>query len=442
MKSTTKFFTLFTLFILAALVFVPTASAFDGRSNDKIMISASQVIDEDLYLAGTEVIVEGTINGDLMAGGEIVIINGVVTGDLFVAGSSVTINGEVGDDVFAAAASVTLGPSARIADDVFTAGASVDMRAGSQVGGSVLVGAARGLIASAIAEDLKAGTNSLRLEGTVDGDATIYVDTSEDSYVPNFTYGGGRSIPMVSIPGGLTFGPEAKVAGVLEYTSPETVSISSAVATEVRHTLPPMDEQIARDITSRNTTSNHIFDLIRNLVGLLFVGMLVAWLAPRWIERPAEVIRTRLFPSLGIGLVGVVAAPVIFLTALGVLILVAVLFGALSLPSLTGLTLLTGMPLLGLAFGAFVLVVSYLCQSIVAYLSGRWILSKVQPEWSGKLYLPLLIGLVVFALLFAIPILGGLLQFLVVLVGLGAIIHLALSTRPAPAPEIVAAETV
>ena len=29
---------------------------------------------DDLYLGGTEVIVEGTINGDLMAGGEIVII--------------------------------------------------------------------------------------------------------------------------------------------------------------------------------------------------------------------------------------------------------------------------------------------------------------------------------------------------------------------------------
>lgn len=443
MKTTTKLLSLTIFVILAALVFAPTAYAFDGRDGDKILISSQEVINDDLYLAGTEVIVEGTINGDLMAAGEIVIINGVVTGDLFVAGNSVTVNGEVGDDLFAAAASVTLGPSAKVADDVFSAGASVDMRSGSQVGGSVLLGAARGLVASAIAEDLKAGSNSLRLEGTVDGNAAIYVDASENSYIPNFTYGGGSSIPMVSIPGGLTFGPEAKVAGLLEYTSPDTVSIGSEIANEVQHYLPPVDEELAREFTSKNTTSNYIFDQIRNLVALLLVGMLIAWLAPRWIERPAEVIRTRLLPSLGIGLVGVVAAPVVFLIILGVIILVAVLFGLLSLPSLTGLTLITGFPLLGILFAALVVIGSYLCQSIIAYLTGQWILNKVRPEWNSKIYLPLLLGLVIYSLLFAIPILGGFLQFTVILIGFGAILHLLISTRTAPMPVTpVVADTI
>jgi hypothetical protein len=49
---------------------------------------------------------------------------------------------------------------------------------------------------------------------------------------------------------------------------------------------------------------------------------------------------------------------------------------------------------------------------------------------------------VILALLFAIPIAGGLLQFIVVLVGLGAIILLALQSRQAPTPAPVVTETL
>ena len=434
MKVSSKFFTLFALVLLAALVFAPTAYAFDGRGGEKILIPANEVVNEDLYLAATEVIVEGTIHGDLMAGGQVVIINGTVTGDLFVSGSSVTINGEVGDDLFAGAASVTLGPSAKIADDVFTGSGSLDLRAGSQVGGSVLAAAGRSLFAGLITEDLSAASGSLRLEGTVGGNADIQVGSSEqEDYMPNFTYGsGGVEIPMITIPTGLSFGTEAEVSGLLKYTSPESVTAASAVASQVQHNLPPMDEELSRELARSHAASNWVFDLIRNLVGLLVIGMLIAWLRPSWIERPAEVIRTRLLPSLGIGLVGFVTAPVVFLIALGVIILVAVLFLALSLPSLGSLTLLTGFPLLGLFFAALLVVGGYLCQAVIAYLLGQWILSKVRPEWNSKIYWPLLLGLVLISLVFAIPVAGGLLQFLVILVSLGAILYVLFNRRPAP----------
>jgi hypothetical protein len=247
---------------------------------------------------------------------------------------------------------------------------------------------------------------------------------------------------MPSVPAGLTFGSDAKVNGSLDYTSPEAIAIGSEIAAQVTHSLPPVDEEISREFTRQNTTSTWVFDQLRRLVALLFVGLLLAWLAPRWITRPAEVVTSRLLPSLGVGLVSLIASPVVFLTALGLMIVFAVIFGTLSLGSLTGLTLLTGFPLLGLAFVAFLIVVSYLCQSIIAYLAGHWILSKVRPEWNNKLVWPLLLGLVISALLFAIPIAGGLLQFLVVLAGLGAIVLLALQTRQAPQPAPVAVENM
>lgn len=441
MKPVSKLFTLFTLVVLATFVFVPSALAFDGRSAEKIVIPADEVVNDDLYLGATEIIVEGTINGDLMAAGQTVIINGKVTGDLFVAGNSVTINGEIGDDVYAAAAAVTLGPSAKVADDVFSAGASVETRSGSEIGGSLLIGAGQSLVVGDVIENLYSGTANLRLEGTVGGDATIAVGSSENTWDPS-DFRGSSNPPMPAVPSGLTFGPEASIAGALEYTSPEVVDISSSVTTDVVHKLPPVDQELSREIVRETASTSFVFNLMRRMVALLLIGLLLAWLAPRWITRIAEMVESRPLPSLGIGLVGVVAAPVLFFTALGVIILLAVIFGLLTLGGLTGLTLLTGFPLLGLAFIAFIFVISYLCQSVAAYLAGRWILNKVQPELNDKVYWPLLLGLVILALLFAIPVAGGLLQFLVVLAGLGAIISLWLLRTPVNPPAPVAVQSL
>ena len=244
---------------------------------------------------------------------------------------------------------------------------------------------------------------------------------------------------MPYVPAGLTFGPEAHVAGSLEYTSPQTVAGAASVSSQVTHTLPPQDQQLSRELAQRQTTSSYLFDAVRRLVALLLVGLLIAWLAPRWITGPAEKLRSRPLPSLGLGLVGLVALPITWLVALGVIILVAVIFGLLSLGALTVLTLLAGFSALGLASVAVLLTLCYLCQAIVAYLGGRWILSRIRPEWNRKVYAPLLIGLLILGLLSAVPIAGGILQFLVVVAGLGAIILAVFQGRPAPqAPALQA----
>jgi hypothetical protein len=87
--------------------------------------------------------------------------------------------------------------------------------------------------------------------------------------------------------------------------------------------------------------------------------------------------------------------PFAWLVALGVIIVIAVIFGLLSLGALTVLTLLAGFSALGLASVAVLLMLCYLCQAIVAYLGGRWILSRIRPEWNRKVYAPVLIGLLI-----------------------------------------------
>jgi cytoskeletal protein CcmA (bactofilin family) len=431
MKRKTRILNLLPLFVLALFIFVPTAAAFDGRGGENVVIGKDEVINDDLFVAGETVTVDGTVNGDLIAAGRIVIVNGKVTGNVVAAGAGVTVNGEVGHDVFAAGAVVTIGSDARIGHNAYTAGASVEGRAGSQIGGSLLIGAGQALVSGQIARDLLAGTGRLRLEGVVGRDAKVAVDASDTA--PSLGYMFGPNMPpMPAVPPGLTFGEEARVVGSLDYISSKAVEGAARVAARVKHTLPPQDEQLSRELARRQSASSYGFNAVRRLIALLLVGLLIAWLAPRWITVPTEKLLARPLPSLGIGLVGLIATPLGWLVALGVVIVVAVIFGLLSLGALTWLTLLAGLPALGLTLFAILFVVSYLCQAIVAYLGGRWIVGRIRPEWNSRLYAPLLIGLFVLGLLIAVPVAGGLLQFLVVLAGLGAILLVLFERRPAP----------
>ena len=435
MNRKTRVFTLLTLFVLALFILVPMTAAYDGRSGENVVIGKDEVINDDLFVGGSTVTVDGTVNGDLIAAGQTVVINGKVTGNVIATGASVTVNGEVGHDVFAAAAAVTVGPGARIGHNAYTAGASVESQTGGLIDGSLLIGAGQGLVSGQITNDLLAGAGRLRLEGTVGRNAKLAVDTAETGFSGRAWYGPNMP-PMPYVPAGLTFGPEAQVAGSLEYVSPQAVAGVDDVSSQVTHTLPPQDEQLSRELAQRQTTSSYLFDAVRRLVALLLVGLLIAWLAPRWITGPAEKLRSRPLPSLGLGLVGLIALPITWLVALGVIILVAVIFGLLSLGALTVLTLLAGFSALGLASVAVLLTLCYLCQAIVAYLGGRWILSRIRPERNRKIYAPLLIGLLILGLLSAVPIAGGILQFLVVVAGLGAIILVVFQAgrpgRPTP----------
>jgi hypothetical protein len=69
----------------------------------------------------------------------------------------------------------------------------------------------------------------------------------------------------------------------------------------------------------------------------------------------------------------------------------------------------------------------------VAYLGGRWILNRVRPTAASNIYWTMLVGLMILGIVMALPVLGGLIEFIVVLLGLGAIALLIWERRQRPA---------
>jgi len=97
--------------LAVSIVFVLFSSidlfAFIARRGGSVGVGPSEVIDEDIYLFGDEITVEGKVNGNLFCAGKVVKVPGKVKGSAWLVGNQVLISGEVGDGVKAAGRSVT-----------------------------------------------------------------------------------------------------------------------------------------------------------------------------------------------------------------------------------------------------------------------------------------------------------------------------------------------
>ncbi len=107
------------------LLLPSTALAAEPRSGNTVLVGPNEVIDDDLYVFGRTVTVEGTVTGDLVAFGGTIAVNGLVTGDLIAAagevrgsvrsaGGTVVITGSVGEDVLVGGGTMTVGPTAQV----------------------------------------------------------------------------------------------------------------------------------------------------------------------------------------------------------------------------------------------------------------------------------------------------------------------------------------
>jgi len=428
---------LLTLVFTLVLFLVPTALAGETRTGNTIEIAEGEVVQDDLYVFANNVLVNGTIQGDLISFSTKVVIGptGAVQGDLISAGQSLEIQGIVNDDARVAGAVLTLGDSAIIGDDLMSAGYSLETEPGSLVGGNLTFAGYQALLAGSVTGDLVIGGNSLYLEGSVDGNAGVEVGGGAVNLPinPFMFIPGMPAVPRV--PPGLTIGDNASIGGSLVYAAPQEASIpEDAVAGEVEYTqvtpAPKPSEgepEVRKEPVSASTrviTAVAIWgkNLLRNLMSLLIVGLLVAWLYPRLLSGSGEALQIRPWASLGVGLLtGIVfwlIMPVLTFVLIGVVILLGVFsLGGLIFPALV----IMGLILATISL-AFLISSGYFSKLIISQVLGQLILRGFKSPAADGRFWPWLIGLAIFILLRSIPYVGWIVNILAVLFGLGAFV--------------------
>ncbi len=161
---------LFSVLFFAVLFSIPAGAVQTGSAVNRFIFDSSVLSDEDS-------------SGDLVAFGNMVSVSGAVSGDIVTAGNTVTVtSASVGNNVFAAGNNVTIG--IKSAKNIYAAGAMINVGKDASVGGAYLAGANVNFEGSA--KELYASGETVTINGTVDGTATISADT--------ITFGDGAKI--------------------------------------------------------------------------------------------------------------------------------------------------------------------------------------------------------------------------------------------------------
>jgi cytoskeletal protein CcmA (bactofilin family) len=433
MSKTLKIVSIFSLLALLSFSVATPALAFDGRSGDSVVIGADEIIDDDLYVGANEFVLDGTITGDLIVGGSVITINGTVEGDLWAAGQVVIINGTVMDDARIAGAGLQLGPNAQVGDDLLAAGASLETQSGSTVGGDLLVASGQTLLAGEVAGDVLAGTGALELRGSVSGDVKAYVDQTEETAAgpsPNVYMQQNIPLALPSVAPGLTVADSASIAGNLQYSSTYDLTFpTGSITGQVTRVEPEIDHTAYVPPTPAQRTLTWGLDLLRSMVTLVLLGLLLGWLAPRFLKGSASRIETQAWPSLGWGAVAWAAFFFALLLIVIVMIAGGLLFGALTLGGLSGTVIWLGILAIFALSVLFVLATAYITKIVVGTALGKWAFSKINPDLAEHKYWPMILGVVLIVVvigMFRFPLLplgffGWLLNFIIVLFGLGAL---------------------
>lgn len=434
MNKVRKAISIFTLLALMLLTFAVPVHAFEGRDGDKVVIAADEVIEDDLYVGANEFVLDGTVKGDVIVGGSIITINGTVEGDLWAAGQVVIINGIVMDDARIAGAGLQLGNNAQVNGDLLAAGASLETKTNSIVGNDLLVGSGQALLAGDVKRDVLAGAGALELRGDFGGDVKAYVDQTEetaDGPSPNIYMQQNIPLTLPSVAPGLTVADNAKIAGDLEYSSTYDLSFpGSAIGGQITRVEPEITEGEAYvPPTPAQKTGKWAMDLLRTIVTLVAFGLLLGWLTPAFLNISSNNVTTQAWPSLGWGALAWAAFFFALLLIVIVMIAGGIIFGALTLGGISGTIIWLGILSMFVLTVTFVLATAYVSKIVVGAALGKWIFSKTNPTLAEHRFWPMVLGVIVIAVvvaLFRFPLLplgffGWLLNFVVVLFGLGAL---------------------
>lgn len=382
------------LVALLALTLSGAVLAAEMDSEEIYRLEAGEVLEDDLYVTGSEIYIDGTVQGDLIAAGEYIEVNGTVTEDAMLAGAGIVINGTVQDDARLAGSGIEVNGS--IGDDLFAAGGGgntfpmfgtdqpvppgVSLDSESQVGGDAVIAGGEGSLAGTVSGNLYAFMGTLDIAAQVGGNAEIGGDT-------------------------IRIDDSTQIAGELRYSSDERIDVPAGAASSVSF------EEMTEEEERTGRVSGFVGWLWRTvllLVGFALLGWLVLRFVPGVIKQPAAALASR--PGMA-ALAGFVVTILFIFIPLASILLVflMVLFWGWFPGIMMGLFL----------FGTLALF-WFLSPLITGLWVGRWFNSMMGRELDN---LPvLLVGILALVLLGRIPFVGWLVYLLSFIFAIGALV--------------------
>ena len=341
--------------------------------------SVTKLFGADYFGAGGSLNLTDPVAGDAMLAGGHVATAGEVKGDLIAAGGEVSIGGSVGDDLYVAGGEVQL--DAIVAGKARVAGGNVTVGPATTIAGGLSMTGGRLRFEGDALEYLRASGGSVRIDGTVQGDAEIHAE--EVDIGPHTRIDGRLVVHSASEP---VLPEGAQVAGGIEF---HPADVSRFVD---RH-------ENAQDVR----TVAHGVGSFLWMLGVFVAGTLFMLAFPAYSTRAAQWIGQEPLRSLGLGFVILVCLPVLV-----VLLLVTII----GIP----LALIVLMLYLLLLFLGWVTAAMFVGQKLLG-----WMRHDAVATTRWKLF-ALLLAVLGLWLVGLVPVVGGWVRFAALLLGIGALV--------------------
>ena len=364
MNSTALFHRIISLLVVMT-TFLPMQS--HAQQVGEVVIKRGMV-DDDLYLAGAQVDLYATVNGDVVIAGGQLNIEADIKADVIAAGGSISLRGSVADDARLAGGDVRV--AGQVGDDLVAAGGRIHISPVASIGGRAWISGGELRIDGQVAEELRASGGRVVISGKVNGNVDLWADE-------------------------IVIEETAVISGNLHYKSSHEANIANGarIDGEVRHTLVETD--------MKPVVAGVIFAALAVLLSIIITAVALYLLFPNFSLRVCQSLRNEPWLSLGVGLAVFAGVPllsvVLFSTALGV-----------------------WLALMLLAIYLVMLLAGYFVGAMFVGNAGLDMLKKTEISKALRA-IALAIAIFALAVINLVPLLGSLVNWAVLLVGIGAL---------------------
>lgn len=330
---------------------------------------------ENLYVGAGRSDISSVVNSDLTVVSGESIVSGKVTGDVFVAGGNVDFVGEADGDLRIIGGTVNV--SGTIAGDLLVIGGEVNVSETATLLSDILLVGGKINFEGDSPHRLKVVAGKVYINGSLAGQSEVTtqsLDVGSDSIIDgNFSYYSPRKISETS---------GAEILGTVNYNQINTLQNTGIVKKTIVNLLN--------------------FWLLLKFITTLIIGFILVYVFRVFSVQVNNIVVTSFWKSLLAGLLTIIVLPII--VALFFISLVAMPVGFLLL----------------ITFISSIII----APAVVGIFLGSWA-RKVFGKKEEYLvdFHSVTIGIILFTLLQFVPVIGGFLRFVLILVALGAMIR-------------------
>lgn len=380
LKNKTKIIAIFLVLILLLSVTSVLADN-ENYDNDVVPISADNAeggvqtpVETGNETSNVQAQDDSYKKSDVYLTGDNITIDYIVDGNLFVCADTVTINSQIGGDAFILAKKLIINEEGYVFSNLFSIAESIEIK--GVVYNVYSLAKNLSISSGCVYRDLRTSCGTLTVNGIVGRDAfvncsTISFNTDENN--------------------------NAIIYGDLNYTSNSKISIpENLVNGNINYT----QSKESPEKSVRSIIADYILDLGSFLAFVLIIWLAFLVLAPKFLNNTNNYVGKKTLSILGYGLLALISIPI----ACIILLL---------------LQLTSGFSLFLLALYVLAIIIS---KSLFIITANNYICSKLKINKNMGIFGMLIVSGIVIWVITQIPYVGGLISFVISVLGLGILV--------------------